>query len=88
MASYRIEHATVYEHTGRVTTSRHVAYLTPRALPWQHVLWHDVSVDPNPAEQNSRIDYFGNHIEQFTMLTPYKRRAVSNSPRITPSIEK
>jgi len=76
MATYRIEHATEYEHTGRVTTSRHVAYLTPRALPWQSVLWHDVSVEPIPAEQSSRTDYFGNPVEQFTMLTPYKRLSV------------
>ena len=35
-AVYRVEHETSYVHSGRVSTSQHVACLTPRTLPRQH----------------------------------------------------
>jgi len=31
---YEVEHQTRYVHAGRVSTSRHLGYLTPRMLPW------------------------------------------------------
>ena len=68
---YRIEHETRYVHRGGVSTSQHVAYLTPRTLPRQCVRWHDLAIKPAPANHVQRIDYFGNAVDQFTILTPY-----------------
>ena len=68
---YRIEHETRYVHAGGVSTSQHVAYLTPRTLPRQCVRWHDLAIEPAPASRVQRIDYFGNAVDQFTILTPY-----------------
>jgi transglutaminase-like putative cysteine protease len=77
---YQIEHETRYVHAGRVSTSQHVACLTPRALPRQHLRAHHVVVDPVPANDSSRIDCYGNVEEQFTILTPYSElRVVSRS---------
>ena len=70
-ALYRIEHETRYVHSGGVSTSQHVAYLTPRTLPHQSVRWHELVIDPAPANRVQRIDYFGNTVDQFTILTPY-----------------
>ena len=56
---------------GGVSTSQHVAYLTPRTLPRQRVRWHDLAIEPAPASRVQRIDYFGNAVDQFTILTPY-----------------
>jgi transglutaminase-like putative cysteine protease len=75
-ALYRIEHETRYVHTGGVSTSQHVAYLRPRTLPYQQVRWHEVEIDPPPASRVQRIDYFGNNIDQFTILTPYDEMRV------------
>jgi transglutaminase-like putative cysteine protease len=75
-ARYRIEHETRYVHTGGVSTSQHLAYLTPRTLPRQHVPWHEVEIDPAPANRVQRIDYFGNAVDQFTILTPYDEMRV------------
>jgi transglutaminase-like putative cysteine protease len=73
---YRIEHETRYVHTGGVSTSQHVAYLRPRALPYQQVRWDEVEIDPQPATRVHRHDYFGNHVDQFTILTPYDEMRV------------
>lgn len=70
-AVYRIEHETRYVHSGGVSTSQHVAYLTPRTLPRQRVRWHELAINPAPASRARRIDYFGNLVDQFTILTPY-----------------
>jgi transglutaminase-like putative cysteine protease len=70
-ARYRIEHETRYVHARGVATSQHVAYLTPRTLPRQCVRWHELVIEPAPASCVQRIDYFGNAVDQFTILTPY-----------------
>ena len=68
---YRIEHETRYVHVGGVATSQHVAYLMPRTLSRQSVRRHELSIEPAPVSRVHRVDYFGNAVEQFTILTPY-----------------
>ena len=75
-AVYRVEHATSYVHSGRVSTSQHVACLTPRTLPSQTVQSHELGVEPAPASHVQRVDYFGNAVDQFTILTPYEEMRV------------
>jgi transglutaminase-like putative cysteine protease len=79
-ALYRIEHETRYRHAGRASTSQHVAYLKPRELPRQHVRRHELAVEPALANRSQRTDFFGNTVDQFTILTPYhEMRAISRS---------
>ena len=73
---YQIEHETRYAHTGRVSTSQHVACLTPRTLPRQHVRSHELVVDPRPANESQRFDCYGNIEDQFAILTPYSELRV------------
>ena len=47
---YEVEHQTRYVHAGRVSTSRHLGYLTPRTLPRQAVHQHTIRDRPYPAE--------------------------------------
>ncbi len=75
-AVYRVEHETRYVHSGGVSMSQHVAYLTPRTLPRQHVRWHEIEIEPAPASLAHRVDYFGNAVDQFTILTPYDELCV------------
>ena len=75
-ASYRIEHQTRYVHTSGVSTSQHVAYLTPRELPHQSVRQHELLIEPAPASCVQRVDYFGNAVSQFTIVTPYDELSV------------
>jgi len=75
-AAYRVVHETRYLHTNGVSTSQHVAYLTPRELPQQSVRQHELVIEPAPASCVQRVDYFGNAVSQFTILTPYDELSV------------
>jgi transglutaminase-like putative cysteine protease len=68
---YRIDHETRYEHDRLASTSQHVAWLTPRVLPHQRLVWHTLEVEPSPSGVQQRTDYFGNTVSQFAILTPY-----------------
>ena len=37
---------------------------------------HDLVIEPAPASRVQRIDYFGNAVDQFTILTPYDEMCV------------
>jgi transglutaminase-like putative cysteine protease len=45
--------------------------LRPRDLPRQRVHEHELSIDPRPVVSSRRIDYFGNAVDQFTVLRPH-----------------
>jgi transglutaminase-like putative cysteine protease len=75
-AFYRIEHETRYEYASSVSTSQHTAYLRPRVLTRQRVHRQELIVDPSPAQSSRRHDYFGNAVDQFTLLTPHTRLSV------------
>ena len=75
-ARYQIEHDTRYAYASPVSTSQHVAYLRPRPLPRQRVHRAQITVDPVPARWTRRTDYFGNAVDQFTLLTPHGTLAV------------
>lgn len=76
-ALYRVEHITRYAYASVVSTSQHLAYLRPRELPRQHVHWHELEVEPRPAEAGQRADYFGNLADRFTVLRPHTELRVS-----------
>jgi transglutaminase-like putative cysteine protease len=79
-AFYQVEHVTRYTHAGRASTSQHVACLQPRVSPRLTLHRHDLDVDPAPGAMVERVDYFGNVLHQFEILTPYlEMRAVSRS---------
>jgi transglutaminase-like putative cysteine protease len=75
-ARYRIEHETRYQHANRVASSKHVACLKPRDDVRQAVLDHALQVSPTPAEETTLVDYFGNTLHQFSLLTPYEELVV------------
>jgi transglutaminase-like putative cysteine protease len=67
-ALYRVEHETRYLYASSVSTSQHVAYLHPRELPRQHVRAFELAIDPGPTRAVRRLDYFGNALDQFTVV--------------------
>jgi transglutaminase-like putative cysteine protease len=73
---YRVDHETRYVYASTVSTSQHVAHLRPRALRRQQVLQAELEVEPRPVESSRRTDYFGNTVDQFTVLKPHKELAV------------
>lgn len=74
--AYRIEHDTRYEYGAPVATSQHIACLRPRETSGQHLLWHRLGVEPEPADRTTRVDYFGNIAERFSILRPHRELVV------------
>lgn len=75
---YHVEHETRYVHTGRASTSQHVACLQPRVSPRLTLHRYELDVLPEPGAIIERVDYFGNTLHQFEILTPYQEmRAIS-----------
>ena len=64
---YKITHTTTYGYTNNVSLSHHLMRLTPRELPHQRCLRHEVQIDPQPAVAEQHFDYFGNAVRFVTM---------------------
>lgn len=68
---YLVRHRTTYRYAQEVTYSSHLAHLVPRATPYQDLLENRLTLDPLPAAQARRTDYFGNDCEWFTLDQPH-----------------
>jgi len=75
--NYEIVHRTVYEYSSEVSVSQHVVHLTPRTLPGQQCLRHELIVEPTPALVTRRDDYFGNPTQFFTMAGAHRTLVVT-----------
>ncbi len=65
LARYTVEHETRYAYTAPVSQSWQLARLTPRMLPWQHVVAHSLTIEPRPDERRDEFDCFGNMVTHF-----------------------
>ncbi|MFE7742178.1 transglutaminase N-terminal domain-containing protein [Nocardia sp. NPDC057455] len=73
---YRVEHRTKYSYSGEVTNSYGRAYLTPRELPAQRLLSHDIRIDPAPSDRSVGADVYGNITSYFHVTTEHRALAV------------
>ncbi|MBX3607086.1 MAG: transglutaminase family protein [Piscinibacter sp.] len=62
---YHVEHETRYAYDAPVSQSWQLARLTPRSLPWQRLLSHQLVIDPRPDEWHDAPDSFGNRVTHF-----------------------
>lgn len=81
--NYEIVHRTVYEYSSEVSVSHHVVHLTPRTLPHQQCLRHELVVEPAPALVTHRDDYFGNSTRFFTMAGAHRTLVVTARSEVT-----
>ena len=54
---YRVSHRTTYSYDEDVTDSYGIAYLAPRALPWQQVEAWELAIEPDPQDRGDDVDY-------------------------------
>ncbi len=73
---YEISHDTTYDYVGSVAISHHLVRLAPRRLPHQHVLAHELSVQPLPAVMSEHTDYFGNRTQFLTVEGAHARLVI------------
>jgi transglutaminase-like putative cysteine protease len=68
---YTVEHETEYAYRVPVAQSWQLAHLTPRHLPWQKVLRHELRIEPMPDERREARDSFGNGVTHFGVHGPH-----------------
>jgi transglutaminase-like putative cysteine protease len=84
---YELVHRTTYVYPEPVTTSYGRAVLLPRDLPDQRLGSATVTVDPAPADQATRTDYFGSTSTYFAVTTPHTRLTVTAASDLVVSRE-
>ena len=68
---YTVEHETRYAYRVPVSQSWQLAHLTPRELPWQQVLSHELRIEPATDERREEQDDFGNGVTHFAVYGPH-----------------
>jgi transglutaminase-like putative cysteine protease len=81
-AQFEVVHATEYNYSESVAVSHHLARLSPRALPHQQRLHHELEIEPPPAVVTTHTDYFGNAVTFFAMQGAHKRLIVRARSRV------
>lgn len=79
---YDVVHTTEYDYSESVAVSHHQARLSPRILPHQQPLQHDLTIEPPPAVMTTHTDYFGNAVTFFAMQGAHKRLTVRARSRV------
>jgi len=79
---YDIIHRSTYEYASDVSVSHHVARLTPRSIPGQRCLAHELAVEPHPALTTHRDDYFGNRATFFSVANAHRTLVVVGRGRV------
>lgn len=80
---YEVVHTTRYDYSESVAVSHHMARLSPRVLPYQQRLEHDLVIEPPPAVMTTHTDYFGNAVTYFAMQGAHKRLVVCARSQVT-----
>lgn len=91
MTSYSITHITTYEYTEAVSLCQNVAHLSARECDRQRFEPSILSITPDPAVIEERLDYFGNPTHYFTIQEPHRKLTVEAIHRIavfgTPTVD-
>jgi transglutaminase-like putative cysteine protease len=74
--NYRVTHRTVYNYAEAVTVSHHAARVKPRQTNSQTRADFSLRIEPEPAVQNLRMDYFGNRVCFFSIQQIHQRLEV------------
>ncbi len=82
MIRYQIKHVTTYEYTESVSLCQNVAHLSARECDRQQTESPVLSITPEPAVIEERVDYFGNPVHYFTIQEPHRQLVVEATHRI------
>jgi transglutaminase-like putative cysteine protease len=69
---YKITHTTKYNYDAPVPVCHNIVFLTPRTTPLQSCSRHRLTVNPIPATNTKRIDYFGNAVSNFSVANSHR----------------
>ncbi len=80
--TYKLIHKTKYKYSGRVNKYNGLACLQPLNNDRQKCPTFDITIQPEPTEMSSRVDFFGNTLHYFTIDTPHKELIVEAKSRV------
>ncbi|MFN3007558.1 transglutaminase family protein [Mycolicibacterium wolinskyi] len=75
---YEITHRTVYRYSDDVTSSYGRGFLTPRDLPWQRCLSHELLIDPEAADSSTSRDAYGNVSSYFHVTERHRTLSITS----------
>lgn len=79
---YHITHATTYAYAEPVSLCQNVAHLAPRACHRQRAEPPVLTITPEPAVLEDRVDFFGNPVCYFTVQEPHRELTVHVEHRV------
>ena len=79
---YTVEHETRYTYRLPVAQSWQLAHLTPRPLPWQTLVSHELLIEPPPDERRDEFDSFGNAATHFSLHAAHRALRVRMNCRV------
>ena len=68
---YQVRHVTRYSYSLPVASTHSELRLTPRELPWQHLVRSVIKLDPQQETMRGFRDYYGNGVRYCSVLTPH-----------------
>lgn len=82
-ATYKIVHSTNYLYADTVAVCHNEVHLMPRDTYWQTCEHFRLSIKPHPDAVGKRDDYFGNHVQYFSIQEGHRRLSVTASSRVS-----
>lgn len=79
---YKVRHTTTYEYQFDGSLSYNEAWLQPRDLPYQRVIEKQLTISPLPNERASRLDFFGNQVDYFSVQQKHKDFSIESTSTI------
>lgn len=72
----RVKHTTRFEYGSAVSICHNSVRLRPRDETHQSCLSYQLKIDPEPSSCSSRVDFYGNTVEYFTLVEPHAQLVV------------
>jgi transglutaminase-like putative cysteine protease len=85
---YRITHQTEYFYGDRVPLCHNVIRLRPRDTSYQTCEKHELEINPVPADQRERVDYFGNLATWIAVQEPHVSLRINTTSEVDVSRRK
>jgi transglutaminase-like putative cysteine protease len=79
---YRIVHETSYLYSGRIDLCHSICCLCPRETPFQSRGSHSISVEPRPEVTAEHMDFFGNHLTNFSVQHSHEKLLVRSASEV------
>lgn len=80
---YKITHTTAYQYALSVSNCYNLAYVIPRNTETQQVESVDIVLVPSATTRNTRTDYFGNQLFQFSIEKDHRELSLTVTSVIT-----